>query len=108
MVPVPEVIRTKSVLDEKRRNQNIPVSSLLTKVARYCDVAEDDILSNSRKREIGRGRAIIPYIAIRELKYPATDVAKILKISAPSVSQCIQRGKVLLGEDVRAVDKLIN
>ncbi len=93
-------------MDEKGHNQKIPVSRLLTRVAEYCDISEDDILSNSRRREIGRARALISYVAIRELKYPATDVAKVLKISAPSVSQCIQRGKALLGEDAEVVDKL--
>jgi len=51
-------------------------------------------------------RAIILYLAIRELKYPVTDVAKILHISAPSVSQRIQRGKVLLGEGLLIANKL--
>ena len=104
---VASVIRVKAELDEKRRNRNIPVSKLLTRVAQHCAVAEDDILSNSRRREIGRARAIISYLAIRELMYPATDVAKVLNISAPSVSRCIERGKALLGKDASA-SKLIN
>ena len=60
------------------------------------DIEKDEVLSSSRKRLIGKARAIIAYQAIREMGYKGAEVSKVLSIRGSSVSQCVERGKKFL------------
>ena len=63
-------------------------------------------MSSSRKRLIGKARAIIAYQAIHEMGYKGTEVSKVLRRGS-SVSQCVERKKILDNRpDLR--HKLIN
>ena len=68
----------------------------------------DPNLSRSRKRIIGKARALIAYYSIYEMGYKGAEVGRALRIAGPSVSQCIERGKILVGTEPEMYQKLIN
>ena len=72
------------------------------------EIGISGILSRSRKRMICKARALIAYYSIYELGHKGADVSRALKISAPSVSKCIERGKDLVDTDPEVYQKLIN
>lgn len=67
-----------------------------------CIGVEDNLLKTSlRKRNIGRARSVICYLAVVKMKYSNAEVARRLNISPSTVSKAITRGqKDDLGDSV--------
>ena len=84
---------------EKRRKQKIPLAELITKVASCLDLKTESILSSSRMREVSKARAIVSFLAVNDMGYSATDVARALSIGRVSARQCLDRGEKLLDLD---------
>lgn len=57
---------------------------------------KEDLKSSSRKRKLAYARSIVAYAAIRNLGYKATEVAEVLSLSRPTVSQNVEKGKIFL------------
>jgi len=51
-------------------------------------------------------RALIAYLAVREMKYRGSEVGRILGLSEPGVMKCVDRGKKMLNEDSELRSKL--
>ena len=49
-----------------------------------------------RKREISRARAVLCYLAVDEMDYSGEELARILEISGRGVSDCRDRGKIII------------
>ena len=74
----------------------MPLAELIKKVASHLDIKTESILSSSRRREISKARAMVSFLAVNDMGYSATDVARFLSIGRVSVGQCINRGKKIL------------
>ena len=48
-----------------------------------------------RMRRLSQARAAVSYLAVDKLGYTGGDVARLLKVSGRSVSNCRERGKIL-------------
>ena len=105
---VSRVLREQNELAEKRLEQKLSLGEVILKVAEFLEIGKNDIRSRSRKTVICRARALIAYYSIYELGYKGAEVGRALKISAPSVSKCIERGKNLVDTDPEVYQKLIN
>ncbi len=89
---------------EKRRKERMPLAELIKKVASHLDIKTESILSSSRRREISKARAIVSFLAVNDMGYSATDVARFLSIGRVSVGQCINRGKKIFDVDQKLRD----
>ena len=105
---VASVIRDKNELEEKRLEKKIQLDELIRLVSDFVGIEESEVFSKSRRRIIGKARALIAYFSILEMGYKGTEVGSALRIKGPSVSQCIERGKVLVGNEPEICQKLIN
>jgi len=76
--------------------EKMSLEELITIVAKAMGVSDEEIVSTSRKRKIAHARSVVTYAAIRNLGYRGTDIAKVLSLSAPTVSQNIDKGKFFL------------
>ena len=90
------------------RPKKITLEELIRLVSDFLGIEESEVLSKTRRRIIGKARALIAYFSICEMGYKGTEVGRALRIKGPSVSQCIERGKVLVGNEPEMVQKLIN
>jgi len=101
---VSEALRKAGEAGEKRRKERMPLAELIKKVASHLDIKTEYILSSSRRREISKARAMVSFLAVNDIGYSATDVARFLSIGRVSVGQCINRGKKILDIDHKLRD----
>ena len=78
---------------ENKYKEKMSLEELITIVAKAMGVSVEEIVSPSRKRKIAHARSVVTYAAIRNLGYRGTDIAKVLSLSSPTVSQNIDKGK---------------
>ena len=102
------VIQDKNELEEKRLEKKIPLDELIRLVSDFLGIEKREVFSRSRKRIIGKARALIAYYSIHEMGYKGAEVGRALRIAGPSVSQCIERGKILVDTEPKMYQKLIN
>jgi len=102
------VIQDKNELEEKRLEKKIPLDELIRLVSDFLGIEKSEVFSRSRKRIIGKARALIAYYSIYEMGYKGAEVGRALRIAGPSVSQCIERGKILVDTEPEMYQKLIN
>ncbi len=71
-------------------------------------VDERDLLSGDRRSQVSMARALVSYLAVREMGYSGVEVSRTLKLSGPGVTKCVEKGKNIIfnGENLR--NKLIN
>ena len=102
------VIQDKNELAEKRLEKKIPLYELIRLISDFLGIKKSEVFSRSRKRIIGKARALIAYYSIYEMGYKGAEVGRALKIKGPSVSQCIERGRILVDTEPEMYQKLIN
>jgi len=78
---------------EKGRKHKIPLAELIRSVASQLDLKMESILSSNRRREVSKARAIVSFLAVNDIGYSATDVARVLSIDRVSAGQCVDRGE---------------
>ena len=52
--------------------------------------------------------AIILYRAVGEMSYPGIEIGRILNLTGPAVTKCVERGKKILDENEELKYKLIS
>jgi len=72
------------------------LEELIDAVAQYMGVSIEEIKSSSRKKKLAYARSVVAYAAIRNLGYRGTQVAEVLSLSPPTVSQNVEKGKIFL------------
>lgn len=98
---VTEVLeRADEELEQRTRllGRGLDLETLLTRVAEHYGVDADILLTTSKERPIARARAVFCFLAVRKLKLSGTEIAAKLNITQAAVSQCVIRGKRMLGE----------
>ena len=90
---------------EKRKGDKISLPELVEKVASHLDLNTERIISTSRRKEITEARALVCYLAINNLTYSASEVARSLSISRVNAGRCAERGKKVLDnyEDLKDI-----
>jgi len=72
------------------------LEELIDTVAQYMGVSIEEIKSSRRKRKLSYARSVVAYAAIRNMGYKGTEMAKVLSLSPGTVSQNIDKGKILI------------
>jgi len=93
---------------KKGEKKKMPLVQLIGKVGSHFDLKEASIISASRKGKISEARGIICYLAVNDLGYSASEVARALDLRRVSAGQCVTRGEKLLDNNLDLRDKLIN
>jgi len=93
---VSEALRKAGEIKKKDRSQRIPLAEVITKVGFCLDLKVKSILSSSRRKEVSEARSIISRLALEDMGYSASEVARALEISRVSVARCLKRGKKLI------------
>ena len=79
------------------------LDELIGKVAVFFDMSVDELKTSSKNRNIVKARAVLCYLAVRELRFSCTDVARRLNISPNTVSMAVSRGQKI--EDIKQIQK---
>jgi putative transposase len=105
---VASVLKDQNELAEKRLKQKIPLDEMIQQVSEFLGIEKGHVLSRSRKRIIAKARALIAYYSVHKMGYKSVEVSRVLMITGPSVSKCIERGKNLVDTAPEMYQKLIN
>jgi len=81
---------------EKHQGDRMSLQELIEKVASHLDLKTERIISASRRKEITEARALVCHLAINDLSYSASEVARSLAISRVNAGRCAERGKIVL------------
>ena len=73
------VIQDKNELEEKRLEKKIPLDELIRLVSDFLGIEKSEVFSRSRKRIIGKARALIAYYSIYEMGYKGAEVGRALR-----------------------------
>ena len=76
---------------EQRSTNKLSLKELLQKVSANMEMDLKELMSASRRTDVSMARAIVAYLAVREMKYPGTEIGRILNISGPGVTKCLSR-----------------
>ena len=76
---------------EQRSTNKLSLKELLQKVSANMEMDLKELMSASRRTDVSMARAIVAYLAVREMKYPGTEIGRILNISGAGVTKCLSR-----------------
>jgi len=93
---VMNVIKEANELLDERAEFNLTLDELVSRVCSRFGIMFDELVSKNRRRRLSQARAAVSYLAVDKLGYTGEDVARLLKVSGRSVSNCRERGKILL------------
>ncbi len=92
------------ILSDSVRNEGyrllrkVSLSELVEKVSTCLDADKDEVLCGNRKEKNCQARALISFLAAKNMGYKFNDIADILGIHPVTAGRCAERGK-------KAVDK---
>ncbi|MBA7667729.1 hypothetical protein ES703_75826 [subsurface metagenome] len=93
------VLEDADDIAERKSKNRIKLSELISRVCQELKLVEDEIYSCSRKRIVSHARCIISFLAIREMGYKTTEVARTLKVGQPNISRAVEKGRRLISEE---------
>lgn len=93
---------------EQRRTNNLTLDELFQKVSIEMGMESKELLSSSRNAKVSKARAIVSYLAVREMGYRGVEISRLLNLSGPGVSKCVERGKKIVDDDQSLRHKLIS
>ena len=105
---VAQVLEEGNELEERRIKNKISLEELLQKVSADMEIELKELMSPSRRTKISMARAIVSYWAVREMGYPGIEIGRILNLTGPAVTKCVERGKKILDENEELRYKLIS
>ena len=93
---VMNVIKKANELLDERAEFNLTLDELVSRVCSRFGIMFDELVSKNRRRRLSQARAAVSYLAVDKLGYTGEDVARLLKVSGRSISNCRERGKILV------------
>jgi len=96
---VAQVLEEANELEERRIKNKISLEELLQKVSADMEIELKELMSPSRRTKISMARAIVSYWAVREMGYPGIEIGRILNLTGPAVTRCVERGKNIFDEN---------
>ncbi len=105
---VNRVLKESEALAERRSRNKIELKELISKVSQELKLAEDEIYSSSRKRIVSQARSIISFLAVREIGYSTTEVARNLRVGQPNISRSVEKGRELISEKSSLRQNILN
>ena len=87
--------KANELMDDKAKF-SISLQDLVSKVCSRFEITFDELASRRRKRNFSQARAVLCYLAVDKLGFSGENMARTLRISGRSVSDCRDRGEKIL------------
>ena len=81
---------------EMQSEEKLSLDLIIDTVTKHMGVTVEDLKSSSRKRKVVHARSIVTYAAVRGSGYKGSEVAEVLSLSRPTISACVEKGKIFL------------
>jgi len=89
---VERVLREVNEMDIKRKAR-IPLSELIGQVTGFLGMEGEGLLTGRRKREVSSARALISYLAVKEMGYRFTEIGQALNIHPVNIARSLEKGE---------------
>ncbi len=89
---VERVLREVNEMDIKRKAR-IPLSELIGQVTSFLGMEGEGLLTGRRKREVSSARALISYLAVKEMGYRFTEIGQALNIHPVNIARSLEKGE---------------
>lgn len=89
---VERVLREANTLVVKRKVR-VPLSELIGKVTGLLGMERGDLLAGRRKKEISSARALVSYLAVKEMGYRFSEIGQALNIHPVNVARSLEKGE---------------
>ena len=76
--------------------KKVSLSELVEKVSTYLDADKDEVLSGNRRQKNCHARDLVSFLAVKDMGYKFSDVAKSLNVHPVTAARCAERGKELV------------
>ncbi len=90
------IMKKANELMDDKAEFSISLQDLVSKVCSRFEITFDELASRRRKRNFSQARAVLCYLAVDKLGYSGENMARTLRISGRSVSDCRDRGEKIL------------
>jgi REP element-mobilizing transposase RayT len=90
------ILKTAGESFEMQSEEKLSLDLIIDTVTKHMGVTVEDLKSSSRKRKVVHARSIVTYAAVRGSGYKGSEVAEVLSLSRPTISACVEKGKIFL------------
>ena len=79
--------------------RKVSLPELVGKISNYLDTDKNEVLCGNRKEKNCQARALISFVAGKNMGYSFNDIAEILGIHPVTAGRCAEKGKKLIDND---------
>ena len=102
---VEEILGTTHVAGQRVVRQSLP--KLAAKVSALFDITSSDLVRPGKSRRPAAARAVVCYLAVREMGYRGTEVGAFLHLGSSGVSLAARRGEKYVRENPEVLPQLV-
>ena len=93
---VERVLSDLDQFDKNKIDRKISLSELLERISVFLGIEKEELLSGNRKQRISHARDLVSFLAVKDMGYKFSDVAKSLNVHPVTAARCAERGKELV------------
>ena len=93
---VERVLSDLDQFDKNKIDRKISLSELLERISVFLGIEKEELLSGNRKQRISHARYLVSFLAVKDMGYKFSDVAKSLNVHPVTAARCAERGKELV------------
>ena len=93
---VERVLSDLDQFDKNKIDRKISLSELLERISVFLGIEKEELLSGNRKQRISHARDLVSFLAVKDMGYKFSDVAKSLNVHPVTAARCAERGKGLV------------
>jgi len=79
--------------------RKVSLPELVAKLSNHLDADKNEVLCGNRKEKNCQARALISFVAAKNMGYRYNDIAEILGIHPVTAGRCAEKGKKLIDND---------
>jgi len=92
------VEKTLDASGRRRQDSTLPLADLVRMVAEHFGVVPEELSQPSKERRIAQAKAVICYVAVRQLKIKGVEVAELLGYSSTAATHAASRGGTIFAD----------
>jgi len=93
---VERVLSDLDQFDKNKIDSKISLLELIKRISAFLGIEKEELLSGNRKQKISHARDLISFLAVKDMGYKFSDVARSLNVHPVSVARCSERGKKVI------------
>jgi len=93
---VERVLSDLDQFDKNKIDRKISLSELLERISVFLGIEKKELLSGNRKQRISHARDLVSFLAVKDMGYKFSVVAKSLNVHPVTAARCAERGKGLV------------